>query len=469
MRCYKCQAELSEHSFCTNCGADVALYKRILRLSNTFYNEGLKKAKVRDLTGAVTSLRQSLKFNKQNIKARNLLGLVYYEMGEVVAALIEWVISSNIKPKKNVAADYIEKIRSNPAKLDALNTTIKKYNQGLKYASRPDGRDLAIIQLRQVVNKNPNMLKARQLLALLWLTSGKVEAAKRELLKCQAIDVNNVTTLTYLKECEAILNPEDDRKHKKENEESVNAVRTTNEIDDIIIQPVDIKEKKGTSTVLNVLVGMAVGFAIAFFLVLPAKMQAVKAEAQDEIKTFGTQLDAKNLTINELQAKNSEQADKIKDLTENLNAYAGTEGTLASMENLLKASAVYLENPENFLEVADYISTVDEGAWTEDTSENYKSLYYALRTAIGPNVCDAYYLEGEAAYKGKQYADAIAYLSSAVSYDATDVDALYLLANSYRLDDQKELAIECFNRVIELFPDTYYSSKSVSYIASLSE
>ena len=75
MRCYHCGAELSEHSFCTNCGVDVALYKKIMRISNTFYNEGLEKARVRDLSGAVISLRQSLKFNKNNIKARNLLGL----------------------------------------------------------------------------------------------------------------------------------------------------------------------------------------------------------------------------------------------------------------------------------------------------------------------------------------------------------------------------------------------------------
>ena len=103
MRCYNCGCELSEHSFCTNCLADVTLYKKIIRTSNFFYNQGLEMAKVRDLSGAIVSLRQSLKFNKNNIKARNLLGLVYFEMGEVTAALCEWVISKNLKAKKNMA------------------------------------------------------------------------------------------------------------------------------------------------------------------------------------------------------------------------------------------------------------------------------------------------------------------------------------------------------------------------------
>ena len=97
MICYNCGCRLSEKNFCTGCGADVTLYQKIMFASNRFYNEGLDKASVRDLSGAITSLRESLKLNKNNIEARNLLGLVYYERGEVVAALSEWVISKNIK------------------------------------------------------------------------------------------------------------------------------------------------------------------------------------------------------------------------------------------------------------------------------------------------------------------------------------------------------------------------------------
>ena len=145
MFCYNCGCHLSEKDFCTGCGADVSLYKRIMHVSNMYYNEGLEKAGVRDLTGAITSLRQSLKFNKSNIEARNLLGLVYFEMGEVVAALSEWVISKNLSPDKNIADDYIDKVQSNAARLDSVNQTIKKYNQALVYCLQ-DSKDLAVIQ-----------------------------------------------------------------------------------------------------------------------------------------------------------------------------------------------------------------------------------------------------------------------------------------------------------------------------------
>lgn len=42
--------------------------------SNACYNEALQRASVRDLSGAIDSLKRSLRFNKLNIDARNLLG-----------------------------------------------------------------------------------------------------------------------------------------------------------------------------------------------------------------------------------------------------------------------------------------------------------------------------------------------------------------------------------------------------------
>ena len=59
------------------------------------------------------------------------MGLVYFETGEVVAALSEWVISKNLRPNKNLASEYINKLQANPNKLEAINETIRKYNHAL--------------------------------------------------------------------------------------------------------------------------------------------------------------------------------------------------------------------------------------------------------------------------------------------------------------------------------------------------
>lgn len=133
MNCYNCGAELTEHDFCTNCGADVARYKKVVSVSNFYYNDGLEKANVRDLSGAVVSLTECLKLNKMNIEARNLLGLVYFK---------EWVkpwmpsangSSAESQPEKNIADAYIEAVQNSPSQLENLNQAIKKYNQALVY------------------------------------------------------------------------------------------------------------------------------------------------------------------------------------------------------------------------------------------------------------------------------------------------------------------------------------------------
>ena len=81
--------------------------KRNRQVANYFYNLGLEKAKLRDLTGAADYLKKSLRFDKYQIDARNLLGLVYYEQGETADALMQWVISMNLHPEDNPADGFL--------------------------------------------------------------------------------------------------------------------------------------------------------------------------------------------------------------------------------------------------------------------------------------------------------------------------------------------------------------------------
>ena len=140
--------------------------KKIMYQSNYWYNDGLMKAQERDMSGAIIALRQSLQYNRENIAARNLLGLVYYGIGEVAEALVEWIISKNLKPRDNIADSYIRNVQDSANELESINQAIKKYNQCLGYCKQ-NGEDLATIQLKQVIAAHPTFLKAYQLLALI--------------------------------------------------------------------------------------------------------------------------------------------------------------------------------------------------------------------------------------------------------------------------------------------------------------
>ena len=105
-------------------------------------------------------------------------------MGEVVAALSEWVISKNLRAKKNLADDYIDAIQSNPTRLDTINQTVKKYNLALRYCQQ-DSKDLAIIQLKKVLSLNPRLVQGHQLLALLYMDAEEWEKARKRACKMQ--------------------------------------------------------------------------------------------------------------------------------------------------------------------------------------------------------------------------------------------------------------------------------------------
>ena len=194
MNCPRCNANVAfSKKRCDNCGHDLKNYRKVVSLSNTYYNKGLSQAKVRDLSGAVSSLKLSLQYNKLNTNARNLLGLIYLEEGEIVAALSEWVISRHYQAENNDAEDYIRQIQSNPNRLETYNQTIRKYNSALNSAKHGD-EDMAVIQLKKVVNLNPNFIRAHQLLALLYMMTGKKDNRVKALKLLRHISKIDVTS-----------------------------------------------------------------------------------------------------------------------------------------------------------------------------------------------------------------------------------------------------------------------------------
>lgn len=477
MFCYNCGCHLSEHDYCTSCGVDVSLYKRIMALSNLYYNEGLARAGLRDLTGAVTSLRQSLKFNKNNIEARNLLGLVYFEMGETVTALSEWVISKNTRPDKNIADDYINMIQASASRLDAINQTIKKYNQALVYCQQ-DSKDLAVIQLRKVLSLNPKFIRAHQLLALLHMENEQWDKAKRELVKCAEMDRNNIQTLTYMREVDQMLVPDDSGKisRRKDKEESVR-FQTDNEV---LIQPVGVKEprRSGVGTLLNIVLGLAIGVAAMYFLVVPSVRTNVNNEAKQKILEFSNQITAKDNEIADLESQVEQVRQEKEGLQEELNVYAGTDGTLQSMEQLLSAGIEYLtslQQPENsaergqhFQQTADILEQVKNNVVLEETSESFRNLYEMLFAAIGPYMSQQYYQNGYDAYNAGNYADAIDVLEKSIAYNPENGDPYYILGHCYRLTDNKTQAIAAYQKFVELMPLRDRAVTARRYINELS-
>lgn len=466
MYCYKCGCLLSDKDFCTACGAEVGRYKKIVYVSNRLYNDGLEKAQVRDLTGAVNSLRQSLKIYKHNIDARNLLGLVYFEMGEAVLALKEWVISKNLRSEKNVADDYIGMMQPNMGQLDNLRQTIKKYNQAYTYCKQ-DSQDLAIIQLKKVLSLNPKFVRAHLLLALLYMNSDQWEKAQREVARCLDIDKNNTMALRYQREIETVLAP-DDSAVKSGKGKKGEAVRYQND-NELIIQPVSFKEQRGGGghAFLNIFAGLLTGLLVMYFLVLPARISSVRNEANQETARISEQSDAKNATIKDLESQMEELNEEIEKLKLTIQGYEGEGGTLSILDNLFDVAKEYLKT-KNYAQTGESLRKISEKTDMEKMSKSFVDLYQALLREIGPSLSQDYYTEGYTAYRIGDYDTAIVQFGMAVYYDETNVDALYNLADSYRNINDTENALLNFEKVAELFPGTNQARRALQQVTALS-
>lgn len=465
MECYSCGCRLSEKDFCTGCGADVAEYKKVMYLSNQYYNEGLEKAQVRDLSGAISSLRQSLKLNKNNTNARNLLGLVYFEMGNAVAAFTEWVISMSYQKEKNIAGDYITKVQSNPAGLEDMNMSIKKYNLALGYCQQ-DSLDMAMIQLRKVVQINPKLIPARQLLALLYINNEEWAKAKKELDACKRIDCGDVKTNRYLKEVDNMLGLEDNKgTGKRKVQEAAIWTKSGNEI---VIQPNNPRNMGSWNVFWNVLIGLVIGLAIGWFLLAPIRVNQERDGMDEELTSLREQLNVKTTAVEELtQQINSLTSDKEK-LENKLEDYEGSTGLIAAHTSLMQAQIEYNKgSAADKMKIAEYLDQVDLEFIEDVASEEYIALYENLKQAVGSSVATSFYDSGYEAYRNQDFETAIEKLEKAVDYDPSNAEALYALANAYRENGDTVQARQVYVKVIELFPETEKAIKAQGYIAEI--
>lgn len=435
--------------------------KKIVYQSNYWYNDGLRKAQIRDMSGAIVSLRHSLQYNRENIAARNLLGLVYYGIGEVPEALVEWIISKNLRPRDNIADYYIRTVQSSANELETMNQAIKKYNQCLGYC-RQHGEDLAIIQLKKVVMTHPTLLKAQQLLALLYLHTEQYSRARQVLRTARKLDTANETTLRYLHELTRQRGGRGRKVEKKKKEDAVE-YSLGNET---IIQPKHsaIREMAGHLAVANIFIGAAIGAAIIWFLVAPAvhqsqsdRMNSQMREYSEQIDALQAQISAQTRTLDEYRAAGDDAAA----------ATAKAQATSASYESLLTVSDQKRSGEYSDATLADTLLTITR----DSLGAEGQALYDELASDIYPNACRTNFRSGTNALDAQNYADAVTYLAKVVQMDSTynGGEALFRLAQAYLGNGDTENATTYFQRVVSEYGDSEYAAEAQTNLDTIAQ
>lgn len=443
---------------CNHCGKSIKVYKKIIRISNTLYNSGLEKAKIRDLSGAIDDLEMSLRYNKYNTDARNLLGLIYYEMGETVTALAQWILSKNLDRDNETADYYINSIQSNRSQLDEINQSIKKYNTALEQAKQGND-DLAIIQLKRIVSQNRKFIKAHHLLALLYMMTDQKELAIKCLKRIRSADINNTTTLRYLNELGVTVSG-------TYNTETSGGRKVFHGDSDVVVKPVGSykPEKSRAFPFINVIIGIIIGLFVGIVLIMPTISGKLNKEKNSEVTDYGERLASQESTISSLQYENDNLKGQISEL-ENKIKELGKDDSLSMAEIYDKILTAYLDYNEGSKSKA--LAAVMDIDGSSLESEAARNILQKIQSEDAKNASADVFEQGRVAYNSGKYEEALDYLTEALNLNKDNYDAIYFMGRLYHKQGDKEKAEQYYRQVIDNYPDSSRASEAKDRLLEL--
>lgn len=387
-RCIRCGAPVSTNGYCTECHLPDKFLQKAYNTSGYHYNLALDKAKMRDITGAIDSLKTSLRYNKKNIEARNLLGLLYYETGEIVDALNHWVMSINYQSRDNAAAHYLKDLKADNKQLGEADSITKMFNTAVDYAES-HSFDLATIQLRRCISVNKHFIKAYLLLGLIEYEQGRVGKAKKTISKVLTIDRYNPLAMRYLREMgesegDIVRSKEEADDDENLFDDEYYGVSASSEDGKRPARKIQLPERKksGENTInrryrrlnrarmsnIYVLVGVLIGIGIFYLLVVPVKDKNKKRDISKLEATYSERLASKNAEADNLiKEKTALQNDIDSAKEESQKKDEEIAGLEKKIEDLQKLVSEYKEQlPESTEETTE---ATEEGATEESTEE----------------------------------------------------------------------------------------------------
>jgi len=430
--------------------------RRIRVIANSYYNMGLEKARLRDLTGSVDCLKKCLHFNKYMTDARNLLGLIYYEVGEVGDALVQWVISKNLQSEDNRADYYLEVIQKKKGTMDLERRAVRRFNQALAYV-KSESEDLAILQLNKAVEDKPNYVKAQLLFALLYIVREDYQKAGKAVNKVLQIDHNHPKALYYksiMKETGTRVKPEREREPEKRKLKNVVSHRQMQD-DDVIIPP-SYKENTRDQAVLNILAGLLLGAAVVFFMVMPANTKSINDNHNKEMLKYSEQLSQANqkadlLTqqLNTLESEKKTAEDSLASLTNN------SDSVLAQYQSVIGILQAYKK--DDFPSAVKIYADLNPGLIA---SADVQAIIVEIKKDMAQKGCPILESLGDKAMEAGDSQSALNYYAKCIELKPDSWQAKFKTAVIYKGMDQKDQANGLFSDIINNSKDETLSAKA---------
>lgn len=450
MKCPNCGSTIPTGYHCPNCDVDAYVFQKSKTVSIRLYNQALEKARENDLSGAAEQLEQSLVFDKNNLQARNLLGLVYYETGRIAEALRHWIISTSYETENNPAESYINCLQKNAREMEKRNDAVRMYNQALLYLQQ-NSDDLAIIQLKKSLDVNPDFLDAYNLLTLCCIMEKNYKRARQFIETVLKKDIKNPYALRYLQYLEKIGQASSKQAHRLwKNNNGSGKMLKTDSAPPIPHYKRNDRKKSGLlekRDFFSFAIGLIVSATFLLVLVAPALSDEKDKKISDltaQVKLFSGET---HMTAEEVKKMRTE----FQKLQKENKLLRSEETKQANLELLETAySQMTDKDIQACVQTLDSIETV--GFSEEDMAK-----YNTIKSTMYPKAAELLYNKGKSEFLNKEYETAKTNLENALRYADKEEfvgDILFYLGDIAAVNKDTATAKTYYERVLSEFPNS---------------
>lgn len=350
---------------------------------------------------------------------------------------------------------------------------IQLFNKALEDI-KSGNEDIAIIQLKKAISLYPSFFEAMNLLGICYYAAGKEDAARSAFKQVIDADDSGLKAMQYLNKMDRLVEQTDSGSvsNKRKSSKSSKGSRASKEeglISEWVAKGLKAEDNSiyGLKYIAGILIGVLI-MGLIWYMVPTNKSLFTITKEENIIKDpeLENQINQLNSRIEKLEQDLDNKKEENLKLMESFGVYKDW------VARLKQAEEIY--NEGKYIEAAELMMNQQGTAVPDDLKGTYDSLWDQIRL----KAANQYYNDGNKTYNGNTARDIGVYRTALEQYETAialiDADSVtYKAALYYQAGkaaarcNELEKAVELFEYVADEFPNSSYSSYSISRLKEI--
>jgi len=350
---------------------------------------------------------------------------------------------------------------------------IQLFNKALEDI-KSGNEDIAIIQLKKAISLYPSFFEAMNLLGICYYAAGKEDAARSAFKQVIDADDSGLKAMQYLNKMDGLVEQTDSGSvsSKRKSSKSSKGSRSSKEgglFSEWVAKGLKAEDNSiyGLKYIAGILIGVLI-MGLIWYMVPTNKSLFTITKEENIIKDpeLENQINQLNSRIEKLEQDLDNKKEENLKLMESFGVYKDW------VARLKQAEEIY--NEGKYIEAAELMMNQQGTAVPDDLKGTYDSLWDQIRL----KAANQYYNDGNKTYNGNTARDIGVYRTALEQYETAialiDADSVtYKAALYYQAGkaaarcNELEKAVELFEYVADEFPNSSYSSYSISRLKEI--